>query len=64
MSEPRPLPEKLLWTVTDCATACGVHRNTIWKRAKAGAFPKPIKWEGTTVWRREDVERFFKRLAG
>lgn len=46
------------------AQLLGVHRNTVWNRVRSGKFPKPIKWEGLTVWRRSDVESFVNSLAG
>lgn len=54
----------LLLRDVQVAEMLGVHRNTIWNRVKRGKFPKPIKWEGVTVWRRREVEKFVETLAG
>ncbi|MFJ1292376.1 helix-turn-helix transcriptional regulator [Paracoccus yeei] len=55
--------EPILLRDVQVAKLLGVHRNTIWNRVRQSRFPKPIKWEGLTVWRRRDIEEFVERLA-
>jgi predicted DNA-binding transcriptional regulator AlpA len=59
-----PLDEKLLWNVQEVAAKLGCHPNTVWNRLKSGSIPSPIKWDGKTVWRRDDIIRYVDRLAG
>ncbi len=60
--EPNAMP--LLLRDTQVAQLVGVSRGTVWNRVRAGKFPKPIKWEGVTVWKRAEIEKFVERLAG
>jgi predicted DNA-binding transcriptional regulator AlpA len=39
----------------DLGTRFGVDRNSVWRWAKIGAFPQPIKFVGSSRWRLEDV---------
>jgi predicted DNA-binding transcriptional regulator AlpA len=41
----------------------GIGRTTVWRYAKEGKLPKPIKWQGHTVWRVADLEEFINSLA-
>lgn len=49
---------------TDRAIAqkLAVHRCTIWRWVKEGKFPRPIKLNGSTRFRAEDVEHFLSNL--
>ena len=39
--------------------------NTLWRWAREGNFPRPIKLApGVTVWKAEDVEAWEQRTAG
>lgn len=53
----------LLLRVGQVAALLGVSVNTVWNRAKAGKLPKPVKWEGVTVWKRAEIEAFVNSLA-
>ncbi|ARC36630.1 helix-turn-helix domain-containing protein [Paracoccus yeei] len=55
--------QPLLLRDVQVASILGVHRNTIWNRVRQGRFPKPIKWDGITVWRRKDIEDFVEALG-
>ncbi|MBY6138509.1 helix-turn-helix domain-containing protein [Leisingera daeponensis] len=54
----------LLLRDTQVAHLLGIGRTTVWNRANSGKLPKPIKWEGVTVWRRTEIEKFVEELAG
>lgn len=34
----------------------GIGRSTLWRWVRKGAFPKPIRIQGISGWRPEDVE--------
>ena len=53
----------LLLNVQQVAKLLGCHRNTVYNRVRSNQLPKPIKWEGKTVWRRRDIEAFVDSLA-
>lgn len=55
--------QPLLLRDVQVASILGVHRNTIWNRVRQGRFPKPIKWDGITVWRRKDIEDVVEALG-
>ncbi len=57
------MTEPILLRAHQVAALLGVHVNTVWNRARAGKMPKPVKWEGITVWRRSDIEAFVANLA-
>lgn len=40
-----------------------VSRNTIWRLVREGKFPKPVKVEGATLWRRDQVLAWMERHA-
>jgi predicted DNA-binding transcriptional regulator AlpA len=52
----------LLLSVTQVASLLGCHPNTVCNRVRKDQMPKPIKWEGKTVWRRRDIEAFVDGL--
>ena len=52
----------LLLSDKQVAALLGCHRNTIWNRVRKNQLPLPIKWEGKTVWRRRDIEKFVDTL--
>ena len=37
-------------------------RTTVWRKVRAGLFPKPRSRDGQPVWRLEDLERYFSEL--
>lgn len=37
------------------ASFLGVHTATVWRKARDGELPKPIKIVGRTMWRRDDI---------
>ncbi len=53
----------LLLSDRQVASLLGCHRNTIWNRVRTSNFPKPAQWEGKTVWKRHDIERFVETLG-
>ena len=44
------------WNADEVAAYIGCHVATVWRRAKSGDLPKPIKVVGRTVWRRSEIE--------
>jgi predicted DNA-binding transcriptional regulator AlpA len=55
--------QPLLLNVNQVAALLGCQGNTIWNRVRSNLLPPPIKWEGKTVWRRQDIEDFVDSLA-
>ncbi|WP_273249204.1 helix-turn-helix transcriptional regulator [Sediminimonas qiaohouensis] len=51
-----------LLTVTQVATMFSAGNSTIWRWAKAGTIPKPIKVGGATRWLREEVIAHIEKL--
>lgn len=45
------------------ARMLGISRSTLYARVAAGMCPSPIRWDGTTVWRVRDLEKFVDHLA-
>ncbi len=43
--------------ISDKETAhlTGLHVSTVWAKAKTGELPKPIKFGGRTLWRRDEI---------
>lgn len=40
-------------------------RTTIWRKVKAGDFPRPVKLsQQVTAWRVEDVRQWIERMGG
>lgn len=53
----------MLVRVNQVAAMLGIGRSTVWRYVKQGKLPKPIKWQGNTVWRVKDLEEFIQRLS-
>ena len=59
-----------LLTVTELASALGVHKRTCWRlaaqaEAGQGDFPRPLRIGPKTVrWRLSDVEAYIAAMAG
>ncbi len=51
----RPTPNGLM-TAPEVAAHFGCNVSSVWRWAKTGAIPKPIKIAGLTRWRRADIE--------
>ena len=58
MTDPRPL----LVRAPEAARMLGISRSTLYARVNKGNAPKPVQWDGSTVWLVEDLERFAKGL--
>ena len=58
---PKPMPpsERILVPVAEAAAMLSIGRATLWRGAKDGTLPKPIKIGGATRWRVADLQRFF-----
>jgi predicted DNA-binding transcriptional regulator AlpA len=56
--------QPLLLRDTQVAEVLSISRKTVWNRVKSGALPKPIKWQGVTVWRMSDLQDFVSKMAG
>ena len=49
----------------EVAARLGVHKNTVWKMARDGRLPKPIKLgNGTSVWSAEMVQQAIAKMKG
>lgn len=46
----------MLLRANQVAAALGIGRSTLWRWVKEGKLPKPVKWQGVTVWRVKDLE--------
>ena len=53
----------LLVRAPEAARMLGISRSTFYARVQKGCAPQPIRWDGTTVWRVSDLEKFVDRLA-
>lgn len=53
----------MLVRVNQVAAMLGIGRSTVWRYVKQGKLPKPIKWQGNTVWRVKDLEEFIESLS-
>ncbi|MDE3239186.1 MAG: helix-turn-helix domain-containing protein [Paracoccaceae bacterium] len=51
----RPLPSGLM-TATEVAEHFGCGVSTVWRWAKTGVLPQPIRIGGSTRWRRSDID--------
>ena len=47
----------------EAARMLGISRSTLYARVTKGNAPKPVQWDGSTVWRVSDLERFVEKLA-
>ena len=45
------------------ARMLAISRSTLWSRVKEGRCPRPIRWDGCTVWRVRDLEAFVDDLG-
>lgn len=53
----------MFYTVIEVSMRYKVSRATIWRWAKEGRLPQPVKLApGTTRWRAEDLQAFEKKL--
>ena len=52
-----------LCRISHVLTVVPIGRSTIWLWARQGRFPKPIKYLGITVWKRDDVLAWLKLAA-
>lgn len=52
-----------LITAQNVADLLSVHRATVWRWAKDGMIPKPIRIGGRTRWRLEEIEALVKDLS-
>jgi prophage regulatory protein len=43
-------------SAVDVAARYSIHRISVWKMAKAGRLPAPVKLHGLTRWRLADIE--------
>lgn len=48
--------QQQLLSATDVATLFGVGKSTVWRWARLGSLPEPVRICGTTRWRRDDIE--------
>lgn len=46
----------MLLRVKQVAAMLGIGRTTVYRYVKEGKLPKPIKWQGVTVWRMQDLQ--------
>ena len=60
---PSTTPPRLLVRAPEAARMLGISRSTFYARVKKGRAPRPVHWDGTTVWRVADLEKFVDRLA-
>ena len=54
-----PPSERILVPVAEAAAMLSIGRATLWRGAKDGTLPKPIKIGGVTRWRVADLQRCF-----
>lgn len=52
----------MLLRADQVAKALGIGQSTVWRWAREGALPKPIKWRGVTVWRTKDLQEMIDGL--
>ena len=52
----------LLVRAPEAAKMLRISRSTLYARVKKGKAPKPIKWDGTTMWAVEDLKQFVDEL--
>lgn len=52
-----------LLTVKEVAKVYRASPATIWRRVKSGVIPKPVKIDGSTLWRMRDIEKHIESLA-
>jgi predicted DNA-binding transcriptional regulator AlpA len=45
------------------AALLGLSRATLWKRAKTGDFPQPIRLGGRTFWRRDELMALIEQAS-
>jgi excisionase family DNA binding protein len=53
-----------MYRVAELAALLHIHQQTVWKWARDGAMPAPIRLgEGVTVWRAVDIENWIASKA-
>ena len=48
-----------LLTVQDVAELLSIGVSSVWRKARSGDLPQPVKIGGSTRWRRADIEALF-----
>lgn len=52
-----------LMTVDEVAQMLAIAPNTVWRHARNGHLPRPIKIAGATRWRRTEIEAVIEKAA-
>ncbi len=55
-------PQRLLLTATEVGEVLALSESTVWRRARDGGLPKPVKLAGATRWRWQDLADAVARL--
>lgn len=53
----------LLLRADQVAEVMAISPSTVWTWARNGKLPKPVKWQGVTVWRMQDLQEHVDGLA-
>ena len=61
-NQSQPAVEKKYYRATEIAKICGIGRSSLYKWIKKGYLAEPFKLGTASLWKKEDVERFFERL--
>jgi len=59
-----PANERLLVRAPDAIEMLSIGKTKFYEQVRAGTIPKPIKWDGCSVWRVEDLKECVDKLAG
>ena len=57
------IPDDKLLTVEQVSDTLGVCKDKVWKLNRADQIPKPVKVNGSTRWKKSQIQEYIKGLS-